>query len=238
MSKILKNTTISNISILDTGVTILASPGTYTIPPQDYLLWAASSDVISYIGSGDIVVNDGSFDLTASDGTDLIKGLFPKQIKITGDSDNTKIGNVNDKLKVIDEDANNSLNVIISALGGAVDGIIRKNEVYITSRNETDMPSTTYTVPSGKKFIINSFSAAYDAQASMQVRLKKQTSGTGPFETLFRLNVMSGGQGNSTLSYGLGNGITIGNAGDVFKITYEASIAKGNLFSAFTGNEV
>jgi len=59
-------------------VTIPASPGSYTIPPQDYLLWAASSNVITFIGTGDLVVNDGSFDLNISDGTDLIKGIFPQ----------------------------------------------------------------------------------------------------------------------------------------------------------------
>ena len=48
MSKILKNTTGSGISIEDTGITIPASPGQYTIPPQDYLLWSASNNVITY----------------------------------------------------------------------------------------------------------------------------------------------------------------------------------------------
>lgn len=59
-------------------VTIPASPGSYTIPPQDYLLWAASSDIITQVGLGDIVVNDGSFDLNISDGIDLIKGIYPQ----------------------------------------------------------------------------------------------------------------------------------------------------------------
>lgn len=76
MSKILKNETASPINVVDTGVTIAASPGSYTIPPQDYLIWAASSDVITFIGSGDLVVNDGSFDLNINQGTDLILGIF------------------------------------------------------------------------------------------------------------------------------------------------------------------
>lgn len=82
MSKILKNTTAGAITITDTGgVIIAASPGTYTIPPQDYLLWAASSDIITYLNdmaTPSIVVNDGSVDLNPSDGMDLIKGLFPR----------------------------------------------------------------------------------------------------------------------------------------------------------------
>lgn len=82
MSKILKNTTGSAITITDAGgIIIAASPGTYTIPPQDYLLWAASSDIITYLNdmaTPSIVVNDGSVDLNPSDGMDLIKGLFPR----------------------------------------------------------------------------------------------------------------------------------------------------------------
>lgn len=83
MSKILKNNTVSAITITDAGgVVIAASPGTYTIPPQDYLLWAASSDIITYLNDASptpsITVNDGSVDLNPSDGMDLIKGLFPR----------------------------------------------------------------------------------------------------------------------------------------------------------------
>ena len=99
MSKILDNTTGAPIAISDTGVTV-DNVTNYTIPQQDYDLWAASSDIITEIGSGNIIVNDGSFNLSISDGTDLIKDIFPKQIKLLGDSDGTKIGNVGDSLKV------------------------------------------------------------------------------------------------------------------------------------------
>lgn len=83
MSKILKNNTVSPITITDVGgVIIAASPGTYTIPPQDYLIWASSSDIITYLNDASptpsITVNDGSVDLNPSDGMDLIKGLFPR----------------------------------------------------------------------------------------------------------------------------------------------------------------
>ena len=108
MSKIVKNTTGSDIVISDTGVTVLAS-NQYTIPANDYLLWAASDDVITEIGSGDIVVNDGSVDLGISDGTDLIKGIFQKQ-RIIGSTDSTLIGNIGDRLKVTSS----------AAAGGAV----------------------------------------------------------------------------------------------------------------------
>jgi len=102
MSKILKNTTGSAISISDTGTTIPVSPATYTIPATDYLLWAASDNIVTEIGSGNVVVNDGSVDLGISDGTDLIKGIFPSQIEIVtgtnslGSSENPIITNIPD----------------------------------------------------------------------------------------------------------------------------------------------
>lgn len=85
MSKILKNNSGSTVSVADTGVSIL-NAGQYTIPPQDYLLWAGSGNVITYIGAGTLVVNDGSADLSISAGVDLIKGIFPTSIKIRGHS--------------------------------------------------------------------------------------------------------------------------------------------------------
>lgn len=109
MSKIAKNTTGSNISISDVGVTVNAN-SQYTIPPPDYLLWAASDDIITYMGSGDIVINDGSNDLGISDGTDLIKGIFPSTVGLTGDTDNTKIGNIGDALKVSAELTGSGIN--------------------------------------------------------------------------------------------------------------------------------
>lgn len=81
MSKILRNTTGSTIVVSDTGVSV-PSMSNYTIPPQDYMLWAASDNVITFIGDGDFVVNDGTFDLSISDGIDLIKGYFPKTMTV------------------------------------------------------------------------------------------------------------------------------------------------------------
>ena len=78
MAKILINNTVNNISITDTGITLPAS-SSYTIPPQDYTLWASSSDIITKIGSGDVTVNDGSYDLSKADGISLLQGNF-KQI--------------------------------------------------------------------------------------------------------------------------------------------------------------
>ena len=359
MAKILKNTTASPVAIADTGITIPASPGTYTIPAQDYLLWAASSNVITYIGSGALVVNDGSTDLSISDGTDHTKGNFPSTISntplahapnktntgtmaalnaavtittldgfttagvvitgtwvgtitfqgsvdgtnynnmpaqplgsgpiastttvngafrlnisgiksyrvimtsytsgtatvsaqttvgpgfartvsnIAGNTDGTQIGNVTDNLKVIDQAAITVLNSIAIAVGAGTGlSIFKFNEAAVTARTEFDLSGTTYTVPTGKTFVITSFCGSYDAQAALYLRLKKQTGGTGAWVTQFRMTMMSGGQGDATTSMNFGSGIAIGVAGDVFKLTVESSIAKGTIWGEFSGSEI
>lgn len=87
--KILKNNTASIVFITDTGISVPAS-GSYTIPHQEYLLFAASSDVIIYVSdlavdpsTSTLTVNDGADDLSISDGIDLLKGIFKRTI-VTG----------------------------------------------------------------------------------------------------------------------------------------------------------
>lgn len=74
--KRLINYGVTDVTIVDTGVTIAAGT-TYIIPPTDYELWAASSNTVTAVGDAALVVNDGSFDQTISNGIDLIKSLFP-----------------------------------------------------------------------------------------------------------------------------------------------------------------
>jgi hypothetical protein len=80
VSKILNNTTASPVFVSDTGVSIAAN-GSYTIPEQDYLLWAASSNIVSLVGASTVTVSDGSYVLSISDGINLIKGIYPSLIK-------------------------------------------------------------------------------------------------------------------------------------------------------------
>lgn len=63
MLKILKNTTVVDVFIKDTGVLVPAS-GEYIIQPQDYPLWTPSEDVVTLIVNNTIVVNDGQDNLT------------------------------------------------------------------------------------------------------------------------------------------------------------------------------
>lgn len=78
MSKILRNDDpINSVELLDTGVSIGAS-SSYTIPPQDYPTFAASSDVIRALSNNLLTLNDGGNDVTnLSNAIDIIKGWFP-----------------------------------------------------------------------------------------------------------------------------------------------------------------
>lgn len=75
MSKILVNVSGADVIIDDVGVTIAGSTQ-YTIPPQDYPQFAASSDVIRLLSDPLILVlNDGGNDITVlSNAIDIIKG--------------------------------------------------------------------------------------------------------------------------------------------------------------------
>jgi hypothetical protein len=146
----------------------------------------------------------------------------------------------NGDLRVNDADAITVLNAIAAALGVTTAAILIQNEIPGPStRNETDFTGMTYTVPTGKKFLLTSFMGSYDAQSTIHLRFKKQTAGAGAWNQLFRITLEVGGQGQSTVPLNFGNGIYIGNATDKFKVTVEASIAnKGTVWSCFTGAEI
>lgn len=78
MSKILRNDDpINSVDLIDCGVVVNAN-SSYTIPPQDYPTFAASSDVIRALSDIRLILNDGGNDITIlSDAVDIIKGWFP-----------------------------------------------------------------------------------------------------------------------------------------------------------------
>lgn len=83
MSKILKNTTGAAILISDMGIRLPQSPATYTIPPQDYPLWASSVSIVSPVTSGSVVVNNGLADLLVADGLDHLALKFDRFDNVT-----------------------------------------------------------------------------------------------------------------------------------------------------------
>jgi hypothetical protein len=72
MAKTVRNTTASPVIITDLGLTISAS-STYTVPPQEYSLWAASVNLETLIQNNTLVVNDGYGDLDPTTGLKHIR---------------------------------------------------------------------------------------------------------------------------------------------------------------------
>jgi hypothetical protein len=77
--KVIKNNTGSAVLVSDVGITVPAS-GQYTIPPQEYLVWAASDDVFTLINASTLTVNDGAADLPTFLGTAFLKDNVAKSL--------------------------------------------------------------------------------------------------------------------------------------------------------------
>lgn len=107
MSKIIKNSTASNVLVADTGVNILPS-ATYIIPSQDYLIWSASSNVQTLISAGTLVINDGVNDLSITDGSNFIR--FPDYAK-NQRFDNSTNGFIAKNTQAAIEEARSSLSI-------------------------------------------------------------------------------------------------------------------------------
>jgi hypothetical protein len=151
-------------------------------------------------------------------------------MKIKGGTDGTIIGNTGDRLRV-------EANVTVVPASSTFGTILYQNEVSISSKTETDMTGMTRTIASGKTFVLTCFTASYDTQSPIYVRIKKQTAGGGSFVTQFRITLKQHGQDASQVTIPIPFGIAIATATDVIKVTYESAIAKGTLWAAFTGIE-
>lgn len=91
-TKILKNTTATDLSLVDLGLTILANDQV-TLTPTDFADAAASDELVEFVGDGTLIVNDGNEDLGKAQGIALIQSGF-----IKGDFvDDLKM---NDRLKI------------------------------------------------------------------------------------------------------------------------------------------
>lgn len=119
----------------------------------------------------------------------------------------------------------------------STNNILRQNEITVSTKTKTDLPSSTYTVASGKTFALSTFGGSFDTQSPMYLRLEKQTGGTGSFVTLFRVTLKQHGQDESNYQVTMPQPVIVGTAGDVFKITYESALAKGKLWAGFVGLE-
>jgi hypothetical protein len=110
MAKILKNTTLSDIELIELGITIPAS-GQFTVEVTDYLFLGSEetlSEITSLINSGDIVVNDGTSDLSANDGIAYIS--YPDDaanIRFNNLSNGFISDNTQDAIEEVQDNINN-----------------------------------------------------------------------------------------------------------------------------------
>jgi hypothetical protein len=155
---------------------------------------------------------------------------FKSPGQVIGATDGTLIGNVGDRLKV---DATGSITALPEAAGAAA--VLKSAEITVATKVESDLSGVTYTVPTGKTFKLYTFNGSYDTAAPMFLRLKKQTGGAGAFVTLFRISLKQQGQDESNFEIALPDGLNVGVATDVFKVTYESALSKGTLWAGFTG---
>lgn len=241
MAKILKNTTENTVFIDDTGVSIPANTE-YTITPQEYLLWTASSSVIVKIGNGDIIVNDGSQDLSISDGIDLLKGIYQKT-RLIGQTDGTLIGNVEDSLKahitsIPDVEISNTTQNPVPIAGNVTATLkfsdIQKNaEFNISTKVETDIATVTHTVSANKSFYLTQFACASDSPSPISFYVRVY-NGANLVNTA-KINLASNGAWGG---HSWPNGVKFAEAGQIVKITVNPQAAKGSGWAMFAGFEV
>lgn len=166
----------------------------------------------------------------------VIQGI----IKIRGNSDNTLIGNIVDKLKVTDQDVLAILNLISSSLGSGVGDARQYGVASPPSKTKTEFPTSTYyatyTVPTGKKFRLKSMIATYNFQASITFYLERQIGGAGAWVEVQRIEMSQGTGSDPTLPLFFGNGTEIAQAGDKLRLTVEAAIAKGIATCSYSGD--
>lgn len=133
MSKILKNTTLSDIEIPSMGVTVPAS-GELVIESTDYLLLGLD-DTVTFlnplISSGDIVINDGTTDLSIPVGA----------LSIESFTSANRLGFFPEALASNDFSADNIQDGIEEARDTSFKGLLNG---YIEDESETSTTSTSY----------------------------------------------------------------------------------------------
>lgn len=143
-------------------------------------------------------------------------------------ADGTEIGNIGDRLKV---------DAVVAADSSSATAVLKQTEMTVTTKNETIMTATIYTVPVGKQFKMTNLNATYNSQTPLYIRFKKQTGGSGSFVQLFKMTVKQNGQDECNVQMIFPLGLNIGAPGDVFEMTFEASVSKGDVWAGFSGVE-
>jgi hypothetical protein len=131
------------------------------------------------------------------------------------------VGVIGDRLKII----------------GTIGNIYRRNSALVSVKTEVDLADTSYTVGTGKTFALTVFSANYNDQTPVTVRLLKQTGGAGAWGEEARLTLKQHPQDLGHANFPVDGGVVIGTATDVFKLVYESKLVRGRIWAAFAGVE-
>jgi len=206
MSKILKNTTISDIELSTLARTIPAS-GQITIPVGDYLLLGSEDSITELtplINSGDIVINDGSNDLSSDEAIEYAQ--YPDQasnIRFTPTSSIAEI-NVQD---AIGSGVNTALNTPRYGIPLIYNGVVSNNE-FIGYSNLLPGDETPIIIPVDSEITGYTFSNSR-ADASYTIELRKNSETATPFNTTSKITTKNFIQSELSEEFAAGDSIFV-----------------------------
>ena len=173
MSKLVKNTTGSLLRIRDVGVDISAS-GSYLIPEQDYMLWAASVDIQTSIAAGDAILNDGVEDLSLARSADYIR-YAERAFSVRFDSDPERVnGFTSRNVQEAIEESRNAVAGKLVTLGVTGSGTTSDKWLFVGHPSNPSVTSP-YVAPWSGKVIALSFS---NSENSTNTDLKIYVNGS------------------------------------------------------------
>jgi hypothetical protein len=113
----------------------------------------------------------------------------------------------------------------------ATSSICKQAEYNLVSRNQTDIPTVSHTVTTGKKFALVWFGASADSPAPVAFRLK--------VDNTVKMKIFLGASaGGNVESFSISTPIIIANAGETVKISVEPAYKNGEVWASFIGEEV
>jgi len=161
------------LDLRDVGVRIPAS-GTYLIPEQDYMLWAASVDIQNEIAAGNAILNDGVEDLSLARSADYIRHS-ERAFSVRFDSDPERVnGFVSRNVQEAIEESRNAVAGKIVTLSFASNGTTADKWLFVAHPTNTS-DTSPYVVPWSGKIIALSYS---NSENSSETDLKLYVNGS------------------------------------------------------------
>lgn len=189
MSKILKNTTLSDYFWGEPGINVPAS-GQVTIPFTKYLEVSqteAISEITADINSGDIVVNDGTNDLSASEGIAYLQ--YPddaNNILFTGTTSGLSSNTAREAIDEAAENADTALNTPRYTLLLQHNGTV-SNGTFLGYSSLIPGDAIPVLIPISSDLIEFTFSNQ-NSNADYTLEFRKGSTVATPFYTVSKVN--------------------------------------------------